>query len=280
MIIPPIRTLLWRVPLLVVGILGTGMLLGLEKYALYFPERAFEGTPKSQGLAYEDVRFPTSDGFRLHGWLVPASGARFTVVCFHGNAGNVSHRVDLIANLHRQLGVTVFIFDYRGYGQSDGSRSDLSEEATYRDAEGALAFLRGRPELTNTRLVYFGSSLGAAIAIEAARRYPPAGLVLETPFTSLRDIARVHFPLVPQFFLQIEYDNLTKIPSIRVPLLVLHGDRDEVVPLEQPRRLFAAANEPKTFHLIRGAHHNDTYIVGGDGYFQAWARFLNSLEAR
>jgi uncharacterized protein len=275
--IPAIRTLLWRVPLLVAAILGAGMFLGLERYLIFFPERALEATPAAAGLAYVEARFPAGDGVPLHGWLVPAPVARFTVVCFHGNAGNISHRVDLLANLHRQLGVTVFIFDYRGYGQSGGSHGDLSEEATYRDAEGALAFLESRADLRGTRLVYFGSSLGSAIAVEAARRRPPAGLVLEAPFTSIRDMARAHYPFVPRLFLQTEYDSLAKLPGLRVPLLILHGDRDEVVPLEQGRRLFAAANEPKTFHLIRGAHHNDTYIVGGDAYFAAWTRFLAAL---
>jgi fermentation-respiration switch protein FrsA (DUF1100 family) len=270
--------MLWRVPLLVVAILGSGMFfLGLEKYLLYFPERILEATPKSQGLAFEEVRFPASDGVLLHGWLVPASGARHTLVWFHGNAGNISHRVHNIGYLHRLLGINVFIFDYRGYGLSAGGRSDLSEEATYRDAEGALAFIRGRPDLARTRLVYFGRSLGAAIAIEMARHHPPAGLILETPFTSIRDIARVHYPFVPRMFLRLKYDSLAKIPALRVPLLVLHGDRDEVVPLDQPQRLFQAANEPKTFYLIPGAHHNDTYIVGGDAYFAAVGRFLESL---
>jgi fermentation-respiration switch protein FrsA (DUF1100 family) len=279
--IPPIRTMLWRVPLLVAGILGAGfslaMFLGLERFVIYFPERALEATPRAEGLDYADVRFPASDGVMLHGWLVPAPGARFTLIWFHGNAGNISHRVNNIGYLHRLLKVNIFIFDYRGYGQSAGGYSDLSEEATYRDAEGALRAVRARPEVAGTRLVYFGRSLGSAVAVEAARREEPAGLILETPFTSIRDMARTHYPFLPRLFLQTEYDSLAKIPAIRVPLLVVHGDRDEIVPLDHGRRLFAAANEPKTFYLIPGAHHNDTYIVGGDAYFAAVGRFLESL---
>ena len=134
--------MLWRVPLLVivgvVGILGTVMILGLEKYLLYFPERTLEATPQAAGLAYEEVWFPASDGVRLHGWMVPAPGARTTLLWFHGNAGNIGDRVHNLDYLHRLLRANVFIFDYRGYGRSEGGRSDLSEEATYRDGEGAV----------------------------------------------------------------------------------------------------------------------------------------------
>jgi len=279
---PPIRTMLWRVPLLTAvgpaGILGASMILGLEKFALYFPERPLEATPKIDGLAYEDVWFPAADGVKLHGWLIPAPGARFTVLFFHGNAGNISHCVANIGHLHRLLRANVFIFDYRGYGQSEGSLSSLSEQATYRDAEGALAYLRSRQDLDQTRLVYFGRSLGAAIAVELSRQHPPAGLILETTFATLKDIARVHYPYVPLFFLQTKYETLRKLPEIRVPVLIVHGDRDEIVPLEQAERLYAAANEPKSLYVIRGAHHNDTYVMGGNKYFEVWGKFLQSLD--
>ncbi len=280
---PPFRRLAWRVPLLLAGILGTGMFLGMEKYVIYVPERAIDLTPQSEGLAYEDIWFPATDGVKLHGWLVPAPGARVTLVWFHGNAGNISHRVDNIKYLHRYLHrpqlPNIFIFDYRGYGKSAGSLSDLSEEATYHDADGALTYLAGRQDLAQTQLVYFGRSLGAAIAVEMARRHAPAGLILETPFTSIKDMARVVLPFLPVgSLLRTKYDSLSRMQAIRVPLLVLHGDRDDVVPYEQGRRLFEAANPPKTFYTIRGARHNDTYIVGDLPYFEAWARFLRGLE--
>jgi hypothetical protein len=275
---PSVGTMLWRIPLLVAGVLGAAMFFGLERYLIYVPERRLEATPQSEGLSYEDVRFPAGDGTRLHGWLIPAPGAAITVLWCHGNAGNISHRVDNAKYLHRLLKATVFLFDYRGYGESAGSLRDLSEEATYSDAEGALALLRARPELAQTRLVYFGRSLGAAIAVELARRHPPAGLILETPFTSIPDMARVVLPFLPiGSLLATRYDSLSKIGGIRVPLLILHGDRDDVVPIAQGRRLFEAANPPKTFYTIRGARHNDTYIVGGGDYFRAWAAFFETL---
>jgi hypothetical protein len=279
---PSIWTMLWRVPLLaavcLTGILGASMILGLEKFALFFPERSLSATPQAEGLAYEDVWFPASDGVVLHGWLVPAPGARVTLLWFHGNAGNIGDRVPNIVFLHRRLRANVFIFDYRGYGRSQGSHFDLSEEATYRDGEGALAYLGTRADLGRTQIVYFGRSLGAAIAVEMARRQPPAALILESPFTTLKDIARVHYPFLPLSFLRTKYESLRKIREIRVPLLILHGDRDEVVPLEHARRLHAVANEPKHLYVIRGAHHNDTYVVGGAAYLDMWARFLLSLD--
>ncbi len=255
------------------------MILGLEKFALYFPERVIEATPQSEGIAYEDVWFPASDGVRLHGWLVPAPDAHITLLWFHGNAGNISHRVNNIKYLHRLLGVNVFIFDYRGYGRSAGHLWNLSEPATYRDGEGALAYLRSRNDLASTRLVYFGRSLGAAVAIELSREHPPAGLILETAFTSIPEMARIVMPYLPfPGLLWTKYDNLAKLPTIRVPVLILHGDQDEVVPHRLARRLFEAANPPKTFYTVHAAHHNDIYVVGGEPYFQAWGRFLKSLE--
>jgi hypothetical protein len=128
--------------------------------------------------------------------------------------------------------------------------------------------------------VYVGRSLGAAVAVELARAQPPAGLILETAFTTLKDVARVHYPFVPLWFLRTKYESLRKIPEVRVPLLILHGDRDEVVPLEQAKRLYAAANEPKQLHVIRGAEHNNTYVIGDAAYFDVWSRFLKSLEDR
>ncbi len=275
----PRRTLVWCIPLLVAGFLGVTMILGLEKFDLYLPVRTIEATPHAEGVAYEDVWFPASDGMRLHGWLVPAPDARITILWFHGNAGNISHRVTNIKYLHQLLHVNVFIFDYRGYGRSAGHRFDLSEPATYRDGEGAVAYLRSRKDLASTRLVYFGRSLGAAVALELARREPPAGLILETAFTSIAEMARIVAPFLPfPGLLRTKYDNLAKIPAVRVPLLMLHGDQDDIVPFSLGRRLFEAANPPKSFYAVPGAHHNDIYIVGGEPYFQAWGRFLKGLE--
>jgi pimeloyl-ACP methyl ester carboxylesterase len=254
------------------------MVFGAEKYLLYVPQRKLDATPALEGLAYEDVWFPARDGVKLHGWFIPAPGAKFTLLWFHGNAGNISHRVRNIGQLHRLVGAHVLIFDYRGYGQSEGGFSDLSEPATYHDGTGAVSYLRGRRDVEQTRLVYFGRSLGAAIAVEMARHHPPAGMILETTFTSIPDMARLVVPYIPvRPFLRIRYDTVSKLPEIHVPVLIVHGDQDEVMPLEQAQRLLEAANPPKDLYTIAGARHNDTHIVGGDRYFAELAAFLARL---
>ena len=242
---------------------------------IFFPEPLIGATPESAGLAFEDVYVTTSDGVRVNGWYVPAEGATITLLWFHGNAGNLSDRVHQLRQLHDQLRVNIFMIDYRQYGRSEG---EVSEAGTYLDAEAALAFLRGRPGASEHRIVYYGQSLGSAVAVELARRAPPDGLILEAPFLSIQEMARAAVPLLPVgALISTKYDSLSKIGAIHVPLLILQGDQDEVVPYAHGRRLFAAANQPKRFYTIAGAHHNDTYLAGGEGYFDALRTFLASL---
>lgn len=250
----------------------TGM---IERHFIYFPVRELEGDPSHWGLAFEDIFLTTSDGVRIHGWFVP--GKRdVTWLWFHGNAGNISHRLDNLRLLHDELEVSVFILGYRGYGRSEGSPS---EEGTYLDAEAALAYLRSRPDVAHDRIVYFGQSLGAAVAVELAARHPPLALILESPLPSVPYMARRTYPFLTIWpFLRTRYDALARIGHVQAPLLVLHGDRDSIVPMEAGKMLFDAANEPKEFYTIHGADHNDTYVVGGKAYFAALSRFLVMLE--
>ena len=258
--------------LLAVGV--TGVLDGLF---LYFPERELAATPSEAGLAYEDVSFTTEDGISLHGWFVPGRGD-VTWLWFHGNAGNISNRLGNLELLHDRLGVNVFLFDYRGYGQSQGTPS---EKGLYLDAEAALAYLNSRADVRSDRIVYFGRSLGGAVAVDLAGHQPAYGLILESPFPSVSFVARGAYPFLPAGFvrriLRARYDALSKIAGVTVPVLVLHGDKDDIVPLDGGRLLFEAAREPKQFHVIPGAGHNDTYIVGGEPYFALLASFLERL---
>ncbi|MBI4529338.1 MAG: alpha/beta hydrolase [Deltaproteobacteria bacterium] len=250
----------------------------MEKSFIFFPSPNLERSPADAGLAFEDLFFTAADGVRLNGWFIPHPGAAATVVWFHGNAGNIAHRVENIGLLHRQVGVHIFIFDYRGYGRSHG---EVSEQGTYRDGEGALEYLRSRKDVDPKKIVFFGRSLGAAVAAEMAIRRGCMALILETPFASIREMARVAFPFFPVGpFLKTRYAVLDKIKEVRAPLLVVHGDRDEIVPLAQARKVFAAAPEPKEFYTIRGARHNDTHIVGGEGYFAALRDFIRRAETR
>ena len=244
-----------------------------ERAFIYYPVRELTGTPASFGLAYRDVWFQADDGVRLHGWLIP--GARPTTLLWsHGNAGNIGHRLDNIREIHQRLGIGVFIFDYRGYGQSEGSPT---EAGLYRDARAAREALVRDGGVPSERIVYFGRSLGAAVALELALAHPPRGLILESPFLSVQAMANRTLPGSGYLF-KSRFDSLARIGRLRAPLLILHGDADEVVPYEHGRRLWEAASEPKAFYTIARARHNDTYLVGGRDYWEAWRKFLHALE--
>jgi hypothetical protein len=255
---------------------GLGLLAGcedgVERHFLYFPMQALEATPATYDLPFEEVRFQAADGARLHGWFVPARGARATLLWLHGNAGNISHRVHNLRLFHDALGINVFLFDYRGYGLSEGRPS---EAGLLQDAEAAWRVLQARRDVDPRAIVLFGRSLGAAVAAELAARVQPAALILETPFTSLLDMARHHYWFLPvRWLVRSRYDTLGAVRRVRVPVLVLHGDADEIVPFDMGEQVFAAAPEPKTFYRIPGASHNDTYLVGGKPYLEAFRAFL------
>ena len=251
------------------------MLNGLiERKYFFFPTREMEGTPSHWGLSYEEVSFRATDGVLLHGWYLPGY-SETTVLWLHGNGGNISHRLENLMLMRKALGAGIFIFDYRGYGGSDGRPS---EAGTYRDAKGALDYVLSRKDVNADRIVYFGRSLGTAVGVWLATQCAPAGLVLESPFTSVRDMARHAFPRLPlHYMVRGKYDSLSRIKDVSCPVLVIHGQNDPLVPLKQAQKLFEEAGEPKQFYLILGAAHNDTYQVGGDSYFRVLGEFVSSL---
>ena len=260
--------------ILVLLVIAGGLLLLFEKHLIYFPTRAHEVTPAGLGLASEEVELRAEDGVRLHGWFLPVKGSRLTVLVCHGNGGNVSHRLDRVLLMQSRLNVDTLLFDYRGYGKSEGSPD---EQGTYRDARAAYRWLVAHghgPE----RVVLFGESLGSAVALQLALEVEARALMLESPFASVPEMARAVYPFLPLWpFVRTRYDNVAKVARLRMPLLVLHGERDEVVPFAQGRRVFDAAPEPKRFFAIPGASHNDTYLVGGEAYWRALREFLEGL---
>jgi pimeloyl-ACP methyl ester carboxylesterase len=251
-------------------------MLFLERRLIYFPQRAHDVRPHDLGLAFEDHRLTAEDGVGIHAFYLPPPGEpRWTVLLAHGNAGNVSHRLDRVLLLQAKLGAAVLLFDYRGYGRSEGSPD---EEGTYRDARAAHGFLVEEKRVPPERLVLFGESLGSAVALDLALCRPCRALVLESPFVSVPAMARAVYPYLPLWpFVRTRYDNLAKASRLSVPLLVLHGERDEIVPLSQGRRVFEAAPGPKRFFAIPHAGHNDTYLVGGDAYWEVVRDFLDTL---
>lgn len=226
-------------------------------YALtYQPTRRIERTPSALGLDYTELSIPTADGPILHAWWVRAKHSVGHILFAHGNAGNIGDRVPIYALLN-EAGFDVLAFDYRGYGRSTGRPS---EPGTALDARAARQALLEQPGVAPDRVVYLGKSLGGAVMLELALAHPPAGLVLMSTFTGLRAAARGLYPFLPAPTIPDAYPSLRRIPSLTVPLLLMHGDRDELIPLRHAERLHAAAPEPKRLVVYPGAGHND--IIG------------------
>ncbi len=247
----------------------------IENFFLFFPESPFDLTPKDLRLNYKDVYFTTKDGKTLHGWFFPLEGESPVILFCHGNAGNISHRLDNITLLLEQK-LKVFIFDYRGFGKSPGSPS---EKGLYLDGLAAYDYLFQKEHIPSSDIILFGRSLGAAVAIEVALKKDIRSLIIESAFTSTKEMAKTLFLfnlLSP--FLPAHYNNLKKIPHITVPKLIIHGEEDEIVPFSMGQELFTASKDPKYFSSLKGAGHNDTYLVGGKEYFQMIAAFAGESK--
>ncbi|MEJ2762125.1 MAG: alpha/beta hydrolase, partial [Gammaproteobacteria bacterium] len=242
---------------------------------IYFPDRMLVATPARVSLPYEEVDLQTRDRIRLHGWFIPAPDARLTLLFLHGNAGNISHRLESLQVFH-ELGVNVFIFDYRGYGGSDGKPS---EQGTYRDASAAWHYLTEIRGIPGSRIVLFGRSLGGALAVWLAGRTRPAALILESTFTSVRDMAARFYPYLPvSLLIRVRYPTLDRIGSLHLPILIVHSADDEIIPYACARRLYDAAPGPKVLLTLHGGH-NDGFLTSGVLYRQGLADFLRRYAA-
>ncbi|MBT8136218.1 MAG: alpha/beta hydrolase [Gammaproteobacteria bacterium] len=238
---------------------------------LYFPDiptRQLQATPLDAGMPYEDVALTTSDGVALHGWYVPGRDTR-TILFFHGNAGNISHRLESIAIFNR-LGANVFIIDYRGYGRSGGKPD---ETGTYRDAQAAWDHLTVKRRIAPGDIVIFGRSLGGAVAAWLAAQVTPAGVILESTFTSVPAMAREVYPFLPSSLARIRYDTRSRIAAITSPLLLLHSDADETIPYHMSEQLLSAASRNARLVTLKGGH-SDAHLVSGMHYFEALREFL------
>ena len=247
----------------------------IENFFVFFPQKGFDFAPEGFRLTYKDVYFDAEEGLKLHGWYFPLPQKGPVILFCHGNAGNISHRLDQISSL-LEKDLQVFIFDYRGYGRSSGSPS---ENGIYTDGVAAYDYLIGKEGVSPDDIVVYGHSLGAAVAAEVALRRKVKSLILESAFTSTRDMAKT-MPLfrILSPFVPLRYNTREKLPLVRAPLLIMHGEADEIVPFSMGERLYDAARAPKFFFPLKGAGHNDTYIVGGDAYFRRFAAF--AMESR
>jgi fermentation-respiration switch protein FrsA (DUF1100 family) len=238
-----------------------------EKKGIYFPQRKIHLTPKEIGLEFEDVYFFSPDGVKLNGWYIPAKEARVTVLFCHGNAGNISHRIDVIY-LFYKLGLDVFIFDYRGYGRSQGKPT---EEGLYLDAQAAYKYLIEKQNLKEESIVIYGKSIGANVAVELCSKVETAALISESAFTSALEMGKKLFPFLPlKWLISIKFDALSKIKNITVPKLIIHSEDDKIIPFRHGRKLFEAAPEPKEFYPMRGGHNEALFLAKED--------FVNKID--
>ena len=241
---------------------------------VYFPAKELEGNPSLLGLEYQDLEIVAEDGVRLHGWFVPQSGAQQTLLIFHGNAGNISHRLGWIRLLH-ELNVHVMIIDYRGYGRSEGKPF---EKGLYLDARAAYEWWKRVRAGGGSKLILIGESLGGVIAVDLASRVPVDGIVLQSTFTTAWDMAKTVMPIgLLQPLTGVTFDSASKIQRIGCPKFFIHGNQDETVPFHLGRRLYDLAPPPKEFYEVPGAGHNDLIEMAGSEYLNRLRSFLETI---
>lgn len=247
-----------------------GVIFVFQSQFVYFPIRPVSADPADISLEFESVSLETKDGVRLSAWFIPHPDARGVLLFCHGNAGNIGHRLESIAIFHR-LGLDVFIFDYRGYGQSEGKPS---ETGTYQDAEAAWRYLTEERQIEPGRIIIFGRSLGGAVAAWLAQHHTPAALILESSFTSLPDIAATLYPYLPvRPLLRFKYSTAEYLKKVDCPVLIVHSPDDEIMPFSHGKRLFATAPEPKNFLEISGTH-NEGFLTSGSQYQEGLDAFV------
>jgi pimeloyl-ACP methyl ester carboxylesterase len=239
----------------------------MQSHLVYHPYSAITSTPADLGYEFEDVEIRTDDGLKLHGWFVPEENADITVLFFHGNAGNISGRLETLRLLH-QLGLNVLIFDYRGYGRSQGRPT---EEGTYRDAAATWKYLTEHKNISEDEIIVMGRSLGGSVAAWLASRRNPAAVILESTFTSAADLGSEIYPWLPvRWLISFKYETRDYIKQISAPIFVVHSRDDKVVPFHHGETLFNETGEPRQFLELRGSH--------GSGFLETGARYQNALK--
>jgi len=269
--------IIWSITILAAGMYGALCLylFFMQAKLLYYPDipsRKLTASPRDIGLEYESISITTGDGTEIHGWFVPAQKERGTLLFFHGNAGNISHRLDSLKIFH-DLGLATLIIDYRGYGRSQGA---ISEQGTYLDAEAAWNYLTNTRNIPARQIIVFGRSLGAAIAAYIAAGQKPAALILESAFTSVPDMAARLYPVFPVRLLsRFQYNAKKLLASVSCPVLIIHSPDDEIIPYDNAQELYDSAREPKTFLEIHGGH-NEGFLVSGRRYIDGINSFIEA----
>ena len=242
----------------------------LESHSIFFPSKSMIGTPQDVGLDFKDIFITTEDKVKIHGWFIPSSfPSDKTLIFLHGNAGNISGRLEKIKLFH-EMGLNVFIIDYRGYGKSEGKPT---EEGVYKDALAAYDYVAKREDMKDKAIIIYGASLGGAIAVDLASKRKAEYLIVDSSFTNAVDMAKRIFPFVPSILIKTKLDSLKKIKNIQSAKLFIHSKEDEIVPFVLGEKLYDSASEPKEFLEIRGGH-NDGHIYDGDKFEAGVKHFL------
>jgi len=244
----------------------------LEKTSLFYPDRDIHSTPKDIGLFFEDVYLHTEDGVKIHGWFIPAFDAEVTLLFLHGNAGNMSGRLQKI-KIFNDIRCNIMIIDYRGFGKSEGKPT---EKGMYADARAAYDYLLTRQDIDTKLIVGYGASLGGSALVDLATHRELAGLVIDSSFSNAVDMAKRIYPFIPSFMISIKLDSESKIKDMKIPKLFIHSKDDHTVPITLGKKLFDAAREPKQFVTISG-DHNDAYLHDADKFVGSIERFVNQL---
>ncbi len=240
----------------------------------FFPYPEFGQTPADWGLEYEEVSLETEDGIKLHGWYLPQPASKQVLLFFHGNAGNISHRGDSLEVFHR-LGLNVFIFDYRGYGKSQGKPG---EAGLYKDARAAWNYLTHEREYNGKDIILFGRSLGGAVAARLAAEVQPGRVILESTFSSAKDMAHSFFPILSRLvLLRYQFNTAAYLKQVKSPVLMLHSPQDEIVPFRLGAKAFQAANQPKFFATMKGGH-NGGFLLSQPDYEKTLGDFIFRMK--
>lgn len=258
--------------IVIVAIFLLGYLRYFEHKSIYFPDREIELVPDSAGLSYEDIYLDTDDGVKLNAWFIPAEGSRYTILFLHGNAGNISHRMEKILTLN-SMGLDIFILDYRGYGRSKGRPS---EEGLYIDAQAAYDYLISRKDISSERIIIYGESLGGAVAIDLALQRKVKAIITESTFSSIEDITKTVYPLLPSFLIASKFDSLKKIKDIKIPKFIMHSKDDNIIPFGQSLKLYNDAPEPKKHFELKGGH-NTCHLESRELYISGIREFIDTL---
>ena len=244
----------------------------IQTWGIFYPKKEIEVYPSSLNLPFEDVYIKTGDGLKINGWFIPAANAKYTLLFFHGNAGNIEHRLDKLLLLW-EIGLNIFIIDYRGFGKSEGR---LTEEGFYLDANAAYNYLVNSRRLRPEEIILYGESLGTAVVIDLAAKVKVAAIIVEGAFSRGRDMAKHIYPFLPAFLFSNKFDSLKKIKKVRAAKLFIHSINDEIVPLALVNKLYQAASSPKEFTELIGAH-NTAFLDSQEKYVSSISSFIGKL---